>query len=74
MNNIYKSQVWTTYRPCVICHFTQIYRARYGDAMLVPTWAGGNEIKHLVLICVVKAILLFPYELADEHTNIFPNA
>ena len=42
-------------------HFTQIYRAQYGDAMLVPigmatNMAAGNQTKHLALTSAIKAI------------------
>ena len=42
-------------------NFTQIYRAQYGDAMLVPIGMGtsmvaGNQRKQLALIFVIKVI------------------
>ena len=51
--------------------FTQIYRAQYGDAMLVPLWLGtnmaaGNQWKHLELTFAKKAIALLSW--ACMHT------
>ena len=58
-------------------HLTQIYKAQYGDAMLVPirmgtNMAAGNQRKHLALTSSIKAISLF-YELVHKHIKIFSN-
>ena len=41
-------------------HFMQIYRAKYGDAMLVPIRMGANnQRKHVQLTSAIKVIALF---------------
>ena len=57
---------------------TQIYRAQYGDAMLVPLW-GAPTWRPEVSENIWNSLLLwerliFPRELVYIHINISPNA
>ena len=57
---------------------TQIYRAQYGDAMLVPLWGAPTwrpEINENIWNSLLLwQRLLFPRELVYIHINISPNA
>ena len=54
---------------------TQIYRAQYGDAMLVPTLRGTNiaawnQWKHLELTFAMRAITLTSWAFMHTHKDL----
>ena len=56
-------------------HFTQIFRAQYGDAMLVPIRTGtnmatGNQGKHLTFTSAIKVNSLQNFMTSRENLQL----